>query len=363
MRFHLRRSILPVTLVLSLLVAGAAPARADTAGCQSVIAKQLRKYKKVYIKSFTKCFDKENTGKITGPCPDSTATQKISNTVDKATASIAAACTSSDLAALGFRTDCVYESGAVGAEADCAALNVLNGSDIDPTLFAQCLECWKGAELREYMGILFASHVMEACNGTAVSPLCSEIPCGDPLPDQRNLTGGERDCQLGIAKGGFKYIYKREKTLEKCALAGGTQASCLADLDVQADLQKAEDGKIAKIKAKCGNRDPAATTPFCCRTGAGNSCSAAVSREDCVNNLMGTVQEDKTCDAGSCAPAAGNKKITWWTSCPQAETCPGTALSTLDDLIGCVDHSADVVSDQLMCLQFRGNGGADWPCP
>jgi hypothetical protein len=358
--FQWRRSIL-AALISVLFLAAATPARADTAGCQSTIAKQLRKYKKVYIKSFTKCFDKENTGKITGPCPDFNANEKIQKTIDKVTAGIAASCTSSDLATLGFRTDCVYESNTVGAEADCAALNVLNGSDIDPTLFAQCLECWKSAELREYVGILFASHVGEAC-GTATSTLCSDIDCASPLPDQRNLTGGERDCQLGIAKGGFKYIFKREKTLEKCALDGGTRVSCLADGDVQAKLMKAEQSKMAKIKSKCGNRDPALTTPFCCRTGTGNSCSPATSRDDCVMNVMGTVQEDKTCSAGTCASVMGNKQITWWTSCPESETCTD-ALSTLDDVIGCVDTTADAVSDELMCLQFRGNAGADWPCP
>ena len=80
-------------------------------------------------------------------------------------------------------------------------------------------------------------------------------------------------------------------------------------------------------------------------------------------NLAGDVQEDKFCDAGSCAAVAGNKKITWWAFCPESNSCPGTPPSTLDDLIDCVDVAADAISDQLLCLQFRGNGGADWPCP
>jgi hypothetical protein len=75
------------------------------------------------------------------------------------------------------------------------------------------------------------------------------------------------------------------------------------------------------------------------------------------------VQEDKTCDMGSCASVMGNKKMTWWAFCPESATCPGTALSTLDDLINCVDVSADAITDELLCLQFRGNGGLDWPCP
>ena len=41
----------------------------------------------------------------------------------------------------------------------------------------------------------------------------------------------------------------------------------------------------------------------------------------------------------------------------------GTPLSTLDDIADCVDICADAISDELLCLQFRGNNGADWPCP
>jgi hypothetical protein len=80
-------------------------------------------------------------------------------------------------------------------------------------------------------------------------------------------------------------------------------------------------------------------------------------------NLGGQVQEGKTCDAGSCAPQPGSQKITWWGFCPEADTCPGTALSTLDDLISCVDDSADAIVDELLCFQFPRNGHADWPCP
>jgi hypothetical protein len=201
---------------------------------------------------------------------------------------------------------------------------------------------------------------------TAVPAIGEErqILGGKPgVPDQRNLTGGEGTCQLGIGKAGYKYIVKREKTLEKCALAGGTQSSCLADLSVQATLTKLEQKKTAKIKSKCGNRSPNPSPPFCCKTGQANQCSAATSRDDCTMNLGGTVQEGKTCSAGTCASVMGNQEITWWGFCPESDTCPGTALSTLTDLIGCVDTTADAISNELLSLQLRGNGGSDWPCP
>jgi hypothetical protein len=359
-----RSSICVAALVVSAL-ALATPVQADPSGCQKVIAKQLRKFKKTHLKAHIKCLKLVNKGDIPGPCPDAAAIAKIQQTTASVTTAITAACTPADLATLGFRTDCVYEANTAGAEAACAPLPVLAGPDIDPTLLAQCLECWKSAELSEFTAILHASHAVGICAGTtsAQSTVCSDLDCTTPLPDQRNLTGGEGDCQLGIAKAGFKYILKREKTLEKCALDGGTQASCLADADVQSRLTKAEQSKMAKIKRKCGNRDPATTAPFCCRTGMANQCTAAATREDC-ETMMGEVQEDKTCGmGGTCDPVMGNKKITWWTNCPESDTCPGTPLSTLDDLIGCVDTSADAISDELLCLQFRGNAGADWPCP
>src|SRR5262249_55060624 len=86
---------------------------------------------------------------------------------------------------------------------------------------------------------------------------------------------------------------------------------------------------------------------------------AATSRGDCTMNLGGQVQEGKTCSAGSCAPVMGMQAITWWGICRET----GAALASRDDLVKCLDDTADLVVDELMCLQFRGNGGADWPWP
>ena len=72
--------------------------------------------------------------------------------------------------------------------------------------------------------------------------------------------------------------------------------------EVATALANAETKKMDVIKKKCGNnRTPVANPPFCCRVGTGNSCMIAADRDDCTTNLGGTVQENKTCDAGSCA--------------------------------------------------------------
>src|SRR5215470_9001974 len=227
-------SVCAAAILIACVVPFADPVQADPASCQSAIAKQLAKFKKKHLKEHVKCLKKENRGTIPGPCPDPAAQAKIGDAADKATLVITKFCTSGDLAALNFRTDCAYESNTAGAEATCAGLMVAIGPDIQPDLLAECLECWKAAELSEFIAILYPSHALGVCSGTtsAQSTACSDLDCTDPLPDQRDLTGGEGICQHGIGKAGTKYLLKKEKVLEKCALAGGTSASCLADPEV-----------------------------------------------------------------------------------------------------------------------------------
>ena len=364
-RLPLRSLVAASAAVLVCAAAAPGPAQADSATCQTAISVQLQKFKKLSLKAHVKCLRLENIGKITGCttdcCPDATAQLKIQTARDNATTAIAAACSLADAASLEFPGNCSFEAAASGVEAGCAALPVTT-----PEQFAQCLECWKGAEVAEFVALLFASHADEFCNGLdETSPVCSDLDCTTPLPDQRNLGNtGENDCQVGIAKGGVKYLLKREKVLEKCALAGGTQAACIVDPTVSVQLGRAADAKDALIKRKCGNRVPMASPPFCCVTGTGQDCTVVTTRTDCTN-IMGTVTEGKTCDPMmlKCSPVPGpNKPVTWWEVCPESDTCT-TALATLDDLITCVDTSADTIVNEILCLQFRRNAGADWPCP
>src|SRR5262249_7870064 len=46
-----------------------------------------------------------------------------------------------------------------------------------------------------------------------------------------------------------------------------------------------------------------------------------------------------------------------------AASAQSLAVASRDDLVACVDASADQIAAELISLQFRGNGGADWPCP
>lgn len=346
---------------VSLLVAvGITPAFADPELCQKQIAKQYSNLKKKTLKGVEKCLDKDNAGTLPGPCPDATTATKLLIAQQKIEAKVAGSCSMVDATALGFGPTCTLGTASTSAENTCAGLPITS-----PAELAACISCWKRAELSEFLAVLYASHAQEVCGGTlgSGSTVCSALDCTTPLPTQRDLgSGGEYDCQKAIGKGGVKYLLAREKVLEKCALAGGTQTTCLADGKNQLALSKAEAKKVALITGKCGNRDPEANPPFCCKT-TGNQCVAAGDRDACVTG-GGQVQEGKTCGmTNTCDPSPGNQVITWWNVCPRNNACAGPALASLSDLIGCADDTADEIVSELLCFQFPRNAHADWPCP
>ena len=337
----------------------APPAHADPVKCQKTILGSLLKYKKIVLKTHEKCLDNENVGKAPGPCPDATASLKITTTDMKADEKITSGCADPNDVA-GYAT-CNFKPGATGAEATCDALAVGTPTDV-----SDCLECWKSAELKRFVAIVYASHAAELCASDPNDPNdpltahCSPMACSTPRPLQQNLGDtGENDCQRAIGKAGFKYLVSREKTLEKCGLKGGTKATCLDPntLDgakVAVTLQKAETKKSASIKKKCGNnRSPVANPPFCCRTGTGNACTVVATRDDCTAISGASVQESKVCDPNglTCGPTPGAQSITWWESGPD-QACGSFPLATMDDLITCVDEAADATVDDLLCLQF-----------
>jgi hypothetical protein len=348
------RSVALVGLVLAALVGSV---RAEPVNCQKQIVKNLLKFKKTYLKKSGKCIDNENVGKISGPCPDASTQLKIDTVKTKIRDKIALSCPDPDLGTLGFPNNCTFEATNTGIEGSCAALPVTT-----PAEFADCLLCWKGAELAEFLGILYASHATEICGGALddTSPVCSDMDCSTPLPIQRNLGDtGENDCQKAIGKAGIKHLVSIEKVYEKCGLLGSDQSTCLGDPIVQEGIQKSQLKLETVIKNKCGNRDPIPDPPFCCRTDPMmQQCVAAADRTDCETNLSGTVIEGKTCQAGSCASVGPNQVITWWSTCPIDDTCSGT-LDTRDELIDCVDAAAEEAAAELLCIQFPSG----WPCP
>ena len=351
--------------LLTILIVGSS-AFADPVLCEKQMVKQLAKLKKVAVKALGKCIDKDNKGALvpTDACPDLVTQAKIQKTRDKVREVIGLDCSLADVALLGFSLDCNLDTPDSAAETACAALPVSSSTE-----FADCLACWKEARINHFAAFLYASHAVEVCGGdaTGASTICSSLECAHPpLPNQVDLGDtGENDCQKAIGKAGIKYLLSREKLLEKCALAGGTEASCDADLTLALKLDKAK-GKVGVlVQNKCGNRAPVANPPFCCRSGMGNMCVAAADRDTCLLG-GGTVQEGKICGGGNtCDPQPGNQKVTWWEQCAErvSGTCTGAALVTREDMVECIEDNAELVVDRVLCYQFRGNLGQDWPCP
>jgi hypothetical protein len=354
--------VIPAMTVAFLALSSGAHA-ADP--CQTAIVKSLAKYKKVYLKSHTKCLDRENKLLIEeGSCPDASADLAIAKANEAAKVKIAKVCTLAQIQALGYRSDCAYRADTQGREAQCAAMPVSTTDE-----FTECMKCWKGAELSEFVATLYASRALEECEDdlTAASSRCSDLDCTTPLPDQRVLGDtGEGDCQRAIGKAGVKYLLKREKIIEKCLLTGCTRAECLGGTcetapTVPVKLDAAEAQKHTVIQNGCGNREPVTTAAgFCCRCGTGNQCMDAVDRATCEGTPDCLVQEGKVCNLTSFNCDPGPKTITWWDNCPESldGTCPGSPVTTLDGLIDCVDTAADVSVDELICIQFPG-----YPCP
>lgn len=365
-----RSPLLGVAAAAALVfVVAATPARAASdplALCHKTVVKSLEKFKKTVLKRHEKCLDQENKLTNPGPCPDAVADAKILAANSKAKVKIASKCTLAQLnggGGLGYRTDCAYGPATPGVDGTCAALPVTTVDE-----FTECMKCWKEADFRRYIGILYASHASEECGALDdTSTTCSDLGCTTPLPEQRNLgDNSEGDCQKGIGKAGVKYMLKREKILERCMLKGCDYGTCLAgaclvDPNVPLKLGKAETQKQALIQNKCGgNRTPSTASSFCCRTGMGNSCTIVATRPDCEAIVGATVQEGKMCDAGTLKCVNAPKTITWWGSCPsEVGACPGTALATMDDVTACIDATADQIVDELLCMQFP-NGSA---CP
>lgn len=333
-----------------------ASAHADPTRCQINIVKQLLRLEKTHLASNAKCLDGENLAKIPGPCPDAKATLKIAAARAKVAEKLAATCTDADLVSLGYTT-CAFEPAPAGRAAECAALPASTVAEM-----AACVSCWKEAALSDYVATLYASHAVEVCGGDVggTSTVCTGLDCSTPLPDQRDLgDSGENDCQRGIGKAGVKYLLATVKVLGTCGLRGGTEATCTADPDVQLRLAKNADKLNALVRSKCGNRSPTPSVPFCCRSGVGNACVAATTREECTT-LGGDPQDNKVCGGDStCDPIPGGQSIGWWSTCPISDTCPGTTLEDLGDLIDCVGATALETADRLLCRQIP----AGWDCP
>jgi hypothetical protein len=340
----------------TLLIAAAAAA--TPTACQKALTKGAAALTRKTLARMARCVDKDNAGRLPGPCPDPITAAKLAIARQRIEHRVEAACGPSDPPALGFAALCSLGAPeGSAAQAACSALPVTSAG------LGPCVDCWQRAGLHEFLALLYASHAVELCGGTVGlgSSVCSQGGCAsmlDPIPDQRDLgRTGEADCQEGIAKAGIRYLRKRGTLLATCALAGGSRDSCLTIPKLQLKLARADAKKAATIAGACGNRRPVANASFCCRT-TGNECIAAADRAACIGS-GGDPQEDKSCGSdGRCRPASAGQTITWWDQCPR-RSCDTYRISTIGDVAACVRDKADEAVDGVLCTRFPTR----WSCP
>ena len=247
----------------------------------------------------------EHRKDLRGPCPDPATQLKIQTVAGDDPDQDRASCVRSPISRrLGFPTSCdVRDDGATGIEGTCAGAA---GHDAAAEL-AACLMRWKGAELAEFLAVLYAVTREPSCAAacsTRPRRVCSDLDCTTPLPNQLDLGDtGENDCQKAIGKAGIKHLVSIEKVLEKCGLLGNDRATCLADLVVQTGITEVADQARHRHPQQVRQQsrsDP--DPPFCCqhRPAATRACG-----RDLANGLRGQPRghrrrERRPACAGSC---------------------------------------------------------------
>jgi hypothetical protein len=279
-------------LVAAFALATAAHAAGpDPIKCQREIAKDFSKYVQAKTKALQKCNEAVAKDKIPGPCPDTPASDKIAKADSKLRAGIAKKCGGSNKSCLDG--DAVPLA-SIGWPAACpnfeggTCTNAISNCDD----ISDCLLC-----------------IGEAAVDQAISLYYDDLETGE-----FGTNSDLNKCQVAIGKNTAKFLQSKNKALQKCEdgiLKGTVVGPCPDSLKAEPAITKAESKKIAKICKACGG-------------------------------------PDKTCDGvDDFTPA----QIGFPANCPSV-TIPGGAacggaVTTLQDLVDCVDCVSEFKADCL----------------
>jgi hypothetical protein len=175
----------------------------------------------------------------------------------------------------------------------------------DPASLAQCLTCWKEAEIDELLQILYPCLAAQIPPGSGLD--CGTPPAACPPPTDK----GAVLCLRAIAKAGIKFFLAKEKALEQCldAVAKGKIPGPCPDAIAQAKITAAETAKVAAIQ-KCTALPP------------------------------------------------------WWDVCPEDSTPPcDQTIASIADVTTCVDTAADDIATEVVCQQYPGAAAQGIACP
>jgi len=262
MNKHSMRMLGAATAVLGL-VATVTPAHADVK-CRATITKASASLTQAIAKILQSCEAGVQSGKITGPCPDSGSAGKITAAEGKLDAALAKACTNST-GEFGYGR-CPNETGSDGSP--CSSILINNVTDE-----GTCLKC-------------LANH-----NATE---LVHSVLYGHLIPP-----GGNKDvakCQSTVGKGTVAYYNAASKLLAKCqaSLLKGKVLAC-PDAKTAASVAAAKAKNDAGIaKACCGPNGVCGGDAKCDVTAPHTICNGGT-------NDMQPCDVDSACPGGACA--------------------------------------------------------------
>ncbi len=293
---HCSRWIATAAVVLGVVVPSLAVAQADSLACKRTIAKASSTYVRARTKALARCEDGRIKGRIRigDPCAADPATMRsLESAWVKLFADINRSCGGANRDC-GDGDDLPLGSTGWGSVSACPDFESTGCSNAisSCTDISACLQCIGARSVDQGVATYAANF---ATDQFATSTVVNR-------------------CQLAINKGASKYIQTRAKVLQKCwdaSLRGAHANPCPDPGDGRALdlLAKAEARKLDTICRSCGGPDKSCN-------GVGDLTPAAIGFAP-------------TCPA--VAPVGG-------------PTCAGP-VSTLSDLVGCIDCVADFKTD------------------
>jgi cysteine-rich repeat protein len=176
-----RRAAVLAAMATLMLAAGA---QAEETKCRRTIAKATAKYESARLKALQKCNDGVLKEKITPPCPDAKAAEKIAGAMQKLSDDITGDCELADITAVLGGT--------------CTRFGIADESgscDVPVTTVAEAVTCFKCLSETNVDGMI--SFLFDG-----------KTPSSD---------GDTLKCQRSIGKNGSKFFAKKRKALQKCA--------------------------------------------------------------------------------------------------------------------------------------------------
>ncbi len=179
-----RVALVALTGVAMLFAAGSA--QADELKCRRTIAKSTAKFESAKLKTLQKCEDGRLKGTVTGTCPDTKASEKISGAATKLSDAIVKDCDAASVAAIYPGGTCpVFESDHL-PNGSCAG-PVTTGAEL-----ATCLTCISEGSVDQLIAFYFGGL----------------FPAGDD--------GDLLKCERALGKNATKFFASKRKVLQKC---------------------------------------------------------------------------------------------------------------------------------------------------